>query len=47
MGGKNGKVSQLEEGHRKNNIVIFGLEERKDEGYFDTLGAMMKFMRIN
>jgi hypothetical protein len=38
-----GKVSQLE-GHRKNNIFIFGLNERKDEGYFDTLGAMMNIM---
>jgi hypothetical protein len=28
-----GKVSHLEEGHRKNNILIFGLEVRKDEGY--------------
>jgi hypothetical protein len=25
------KISQLEEGHSKNNIRIFGLEERKDE----------------
>jgi hypothetical protein len=39
------KVSQLEEGHKKNNILIFGLEERKDEGYFDTLGAVMKVLR--
>jgi hypothetical protein len=36
---------QLEEGHRKNNILIFLMEERKDEGYFDTLGAMMKVLR--
>jgi hypothetical protein len=40
-----GKVSQLEEGHRKNNILIFGLQERKEEGYFDTLGDVMKFLR--
>jgi hypothetical protein len=40
MGGEatdgDNKVSQLEEGYRKNNIRIFGLEERMDEGYFDT-----------
>jgi hypothetical protein len=37
------QVSQLDEGHRKSNILIFGLEERKDVGYFDTciLGAVM------
>jgi uncharacterized coiled-coil DUF342 family protein len=32
----NGKVKCLEEGHRKNNILIFGLEERRGESYFDT-----------
>jgi hypothetical protein len=26
--------------HRKNNIMIFGLEDRKDKGYFNTLGAV-------
>jgi chromosome segregation ATPase len=41
-----GKGSQLE-GHRTNNILIFGLEERKDVGYFHTLGAVMKFLRVN
>jgi hypothetical protein len=30
------KVRQLG-GHRKRNILIFGLEEGRDEGYFDTL----------
>jgi hypothetical protein len=30
------KVSQLDEGHRKNNRLISGLEKRKDEGYPDT-----------
>jgi hypothetical protein len=39
------KVSQLEEGHKKNDILISGLEGRKEEEYFDTLGAMMKVLR--
>jgi hypothetical protein len=39
-----GKVSPLE-GHRKNNILISGLEEREDMRYFDTLGAVMTFLR--
>jgi hypothetical protein len=38
-----GKVSQLQEGHRKNTILILGFEERKGEGFFDTLGAVRKF----
>jgi hypothetical protein len=40
-----GKLSQLEEGHRKDDILIFGSEERKDEGYFDTSGDVMKILR--
>jgi hypothetical protein len=41
-----GKLSQQEEGLRK-NILIFGLEERRDKGYFDALGAMMNVLRVN
>jgi hypothetical protein len=37
------KIRQLQEGHRNNNILIFGLEERRDKGYFDTLRVVMKF----
>jgi hypothetical protein len=42
-----GKVSQLVEGLRKNNILFFELEERgtRDEGYFDTVGIVRKFLR--
>lgn len=39
-----GKVSQLEKMHGKNNVLIFGLEEWKEEGYFNTL-YMMKFLK--
>lgn len=38
------KVAQLEEEHRKNNILIFELEERRDEGYLNTL-VVMKFLK--
>jgi hypothetical protein len=47
MAGKklvDGKVSQLEKGHRNNSILNFGLKDRKDEGYFDTL-ALTKIIR--
>jgi hypothetical protein len=39
------KVKWLENGHRKNNILIFGLEERRGESYFDTLEVAKKFLR--
>jgi hypothetical protein len=39
------KVRQLKEGHRENNILIFGFEERRDKGYFDSRGVMMMFLR--
>jgi hypothetical protein len=40
-----GKLSELEGGRGRNNLLISGFEERKDEGYFDTLGAMIKFLK--
>jgi hypothetical protein len=39
-----GKVRHLEE-HRNYNILIFGLEERRDEGYFNTPEVVMEFSR--
>jgi hypothetical protein len=41
----NEKVKWLENEHRKNSILIFGLEERRGESYFDTLGVAKKFLR--
>jgi hypothetical protein len=41
----NEKVKWLENGYRKNNILIFGLEERTGESYFDTLEVAKKFLR--
>jgi hypothetical protein len=40
-----GKLSQLEEKHRKNNILILGLQERNYEEYSDTSGTVTKFLR--
>jgi hypothetical protein len=48
MGGEATDVkwqSKPAERHTKKNILIFGLEERKAGGYFDTLGAVLKFLR--
>jgi hypothetical protein len=42
VGFVDGKLKRLEEGHRKNNILIFGLEERTD---FDRLDVVMEFLR--
>jgi hypothetical protein len=39
-----GRARQLKEGHRKNNILIFGLEERKYEGYLNSQGVVMNFL---
>jgi chromosome segregation ATPase len=41
----NEKIKWLENGHRKNNILIFGLEERRGERYSDTLEVAKKFLR--
>jgi hypothetical protein len=41
----NEKIKYLENGHRKNNILIFGLEERRGESYCDTLEVTKKFLR--
>jgi hypothetical protein len=35
----------LEDGQRKNNILIFGLEERRGKIYFDTLEVAKKLLR--
>jgi hypothetical protein len=35
------KIRWLESRYRKNNIT-FGLQEKKDEGYLDTLGTVTK-----
>jgi hypothetical protein len=40
------KVSELEEELGKNNLLIFGFEDRKDEGYYDALlQAVTKVLR--
>jgi hypothetical protein len=31
---------------RKKNIIIFGLEEKGDESYFDTLRVVLEFLRV-
>jgi hypothetical protein len=41
----NEKIKWLENGYRKNNILIFRLEERRGERYFDTLEVAKKFLR--
>jgi chromosome segregation ATPase len=41
----NEKVKGLEDGHRKNNLLIFGMKERRVESYFDALEVVKKFLR--
>jgi hypothetical protein len=41
-----GKVRYLEDSHRNNNILNFGMEEREDKGYFETLEVLLKFLRV-
>jgi hypothetical protein len=41
----NEKVEWLGNGQRKNNILIFGLEKRRGESYFNTLEVTKKFLR--
>jgi hypothetical protein len=33
----NEKVKWLEDGHRKNNILICGFEDRREDSYLNTL----------
>jgi coproporphyrinogen III oxidase len=40
----NRKARYVEEGCRKNNIPIFGLQEKKNESYLETLGIVKKFL---
>jgi hypothetical protein len=41
----NEKVKWLENEHRKNNILIFGLKELRGQSYFDTFEVTNKFLR--
>jgi uncharacterized tellurite resistance protein B-like protein len=38
------KLRHLDEERRKNNIIIFGLQERGDESYLETLEMVVKFL---
>jgi dsDNA-specific endonuclease/ATPase MutS2 len=38
------KFRHLDEERRKNNIIIFGLQERGDESYLETMDMVVKFM---
>jgi hypothetical protein len=33
------------DGQRKNNIIIFGLKEQREESYFETLDMVVKCLR--
>jgi hypothetical protein len=39
------KLVQVEELQRKNNILIFGLEEEENESYFDTTEVVANFFK--
>jgi Fic family protein len=39
------ELDQVEELQRKNNILIFGLEEEENESHFDTTEAVAKFFK--
>jgi hypothetical protein len=39
------KIRHLEDEKRKNNIIIFGLQEKGDESYLETLELTVKFLR--
>jgi hypothetical protein len=38
------KLRHLDEESRKNNIIIFGLQERGDESYLETMDMVVKFL---
>jgi hypothetical protein len=38
------KLRHLDEERRKNNIIIFGLQERGDESYLETMDMVVKFL---
>jgi hypothetical protein len=39
------KLVRVEELQRKNNILIFGLEEEENESYFDTTEVVANFLK--
>jgi recombinational DNA repair protein RecR len=39
------KYRRVDEDRRRNNIIIFGLQERGDESYLETLEMVVKFLR--
>jgi hypothetical protein len=40
-----GELSLVAEWHRKNNLLIFGIEEYPNESYFNTLKITEEFLR--
>jgi hypothetical protein len=38
-------VRFLEDGYKKKNNIIFGIEEKGDEGYFGTQKVVVEFLR--
>jgi hypothetical protein len=38
------KLRQGDEGQRKNNIIIFGLQEKGEDNYFETPDMMVKWL---
>jgi hypothetical protein len=38
------KLRQGEEGQSKNNVIIFGLQAKREENYFETLDMVVKWL---
>jgi hypothetical protein len=38
------KLRHVVEGQKKNNIIIFGLKEQREESYFETLAKVVKWL---
>jgi hypothetical protein len=38
------KLRHGDEGQRKNNIIIFGLQEKTEQSYFETLDMVVKWL---
>jgi hypothetical protein len=36
------KLKHGDKGQRKNNIIIFGLQDKREESYFETLDMVVK-----